>query len=136
MKRFETLLLALLLWGGIAASAQSVSLKVSEDIPEDARDVLVVRFTQMLKIGGITIEEEAEPFVVSAEIVSEMDVPGSIPQKGLSIQITAEAAKEKEVFAVKGVGNDAEDAFERAAKQILPKSKAATAFLEKVKSHL
>ncbi len=136
MKRFETLLLALLLLGGIAASAQSVSLRVSEDIPEDARNVLVVRFTQMLKIGGFTIEDDATPFVVSAEIVSEMDVPGSIPQKGLSIQITAEAAKEKEVFAVKGVGNDAEDAFERAAKQILPKSKAATAFLEKVKSHL
>ena len=70
-----------------------------------------------------------------------METPGYARETALSIDIRAYIVRGEETLVentwqVKGVGADEADAWLRAAKMILPKSKAAQAFMEEVKSKL
>ena len=140
MMKKMILLAAILLLSG-AAFAQSLSLNVPENVPEAAREVLVQRFTQMLQGAGMTVSEEGETLFVEGKVADRMETPGSASQTALSIEIRAYVLRGGEVLVentwpVKGVGADEADAWVRAAKQILPRSKAAEAFIETLKSKL
>ena len=139
MKRFLLLAAAALL--SVAVSAQTLSLKVPENVPEAAREVLVQRFTQMLQGAGVEVGEAGETLIVEGVVTDRMETPGSSSQTALSIDIKASLVRDGEVLVentwpVKGVGSDADDAWLRAAKQILPRSKAAQTFMDALKTKL
>ena len=78
---------------------------------------------------------------LEATVTDRVQTPGSSSQTALSIDLRAFVSRGEEVLAentwpLKGVGADEADAWLRAAKQVLPRSKAAQAFLEEVKSKL
>jgi hypothetical protein len=137
MKRFLLLAAAALL--SVAVSAQTLSLKVPENVPEAAREVLVQRFTQMLQGAGVAVGESGETLIVEGIVTDRMETPGSSSQTALSIDIKARVVRGDEVLVentwpVKGVGADENDAWLRAAKQILPRSKAAQTFTDALKT--
>ena len=137
MKKLFLLAAAALL--SVAVSAQTLSLKVPENVPEAAREVLVQRFTQMLQGAGVTVGETGETLIVEGTVTDRMETPGSASQTALSIDIRACLVRDGEVLVentwpVKGVGSDEEDAWLRAAKQILPRSKAAQTFMDTLKT--
>ena len=139
MKRFLLLAAAALL--SVAVSAQTLSLKVPENVPEAAREVLVQRFTQMLQGAGMEVGEAGETLIIEGIVTDRMETPGSSSQTALSIDIKASVVRDGEVLVentwpVKGVGSDADDAWLRAAKQILPRSKAAQTFMDALKTKL
>ena len=139
MKRIILLAASLLLGG--AVFAQTLSLNVPENVPEAAREVLVQRFTQMLQGAGMTVSEGGETLFIEGKVSDRMETPGSASQTALTIEIRAYVLRGGEVlmentWPVKGVGSDEADAWVRAAKQILPRSKAAEAFIETLKSKL
>jgi hypothetical protein len=139
MKRFLLLAAAALL--SVAVSAQTLSLKVPENVPEAAREVLVQRFTQMLQGAGVEVGEAGETLIVEGIVTDRMETPGSSSQTALSIDVKASLVRDGEVLVentwpVKGVGSDADDAWLRAAKQILPRSKAAQTFMDALKTKL
>ena len=139
MKRFLLLAAAALL--SVAVSAQTLSLKVPENVPEAAREVLVQRFTQMLQGAGVEVGEAGETLIVEGIVTDRMETPGSSSQTALSIDVKASLVRDGEVLVentwpVKGVGSDADDAWLRAAKQILPRSKAAQTFRDALKTKL
>ena len=139
MKRFLLLAAAALL--SVAVSAQTLSLKVPENVPEAAREVLVQRFTQMLQGAGMEVGEAGETLIVEGIVTDRMETPGSSSQTALSIDVKASLVRDGEVLVentwpVKGVGSDADDAWLRAAKQILPRSKAAQTFMDALKTKL
>ena len=131
MKRFFAV--TTLVFVTIAAMAQSYSISISGDIPGEAKELLTQRFTQMLEGGGFTVEADAQPLEVTASINESMTTPGSMSQKVLVLDIKAAVGEVEEIFTVKGVGKDTEDAWLRAVKQVLPSSRAAKEFLQKLK---
>ena len=139
MKKLILLAAGVLL--SVAMDAQVLSLKVPESVPEAAREMLVQRFTQMLQGGGVTMEDGGETVFIEAAVTSQMETAGSSPQTALTIDIRAFVDRDGEVLVentwpVKGVGADEADAWLRAAKMILPKSKAAQTFVEELKTKL
>ena len=137
MKKLFLLAAAALL--SVAVSAQTLSLKVPENVPEAAREVLIQRFTQMLQGAGVTVGEEGETLIIEGVVTDKMETPGSASQTALSIDIRASLVRDGEVLVenswpAKGVGSDEEDAWLRAAKQILPRSKAAQTFMDALKT--
>ena len=137
MKKLILMAAAALLGG--AAFGQTLSLKVPENVPEAAREVLVQRFTQMLQGAGVTVGEEGETLFIEGTVTDRMETPGSASQTALNIDIRAYMVRGGQVLVentwpVKGVGSDEADAWVRAAKQILPRSKAAETFVEQLKA--
>ena len=114
------------------AYAQDYKIVTDASIPADAAQVLVQRFTQMLSSGGFTVSEEgADVIRLIPTITSKMEVSDS--QLALSVDLKATVGEVSEVFPIKGVGENEADAWVRAAKTILPRSKAAQGFVEKLK---
>ena len=137
MKKMILMAAAVLLSG--AAFGQTLSLKVPETVPEAAREVLVQRFTQMLQGAGVTVGDGGETLFIEGKVTDRMETPGSASQTALNIDIRAYMLRGGEVLVentwpVKGVGADEADAWLRAAKQILPRSKPAEAFMEQLKT--
>ena len=137
MKKMILMAAAALLSG--AAFGQTLSLKVPDTVPEAAREVLVQRFTQMLQGAGVSVSEGGETLFIEGTVTDRMETPGSASQTALNIDIRAYMLRGGEVLVentwpVKGVGADEADAWLRAAKQILPRSKAAEAFMEQLKT--
>ena len=137
MKKLILMAAAALLGG--AAYGQTLSLKVPENVPEAAREVLVQRFTQMLQGAGVTVGEGGETLFIERTVTDRMETPGSASQTALNIDIRAYMVRGGQVLVentwpVKGVGSDEADAWVRAAKQILPRSKAAETFVEQLKA--
>ncbi len=118
---------------GLALQAQSYKLVLPEGIPADAAKVLEQRFTQMLQGSGITLADDGAPLTVTAQVVSRVETPGSMSQTALTIDLVAKAGEAVATFPVKGVGEGDADAWLRAVKQLLPKSKSALEFVEKLK---
>ena len=128
-KLFVTLALLL---SFACAYAQDYKIVADASIPADAAQVLVQRFTQMLTSGGFTVSEEgADVIRLIPTITSKMEVSDS--QLALSVDLKATVGEVSEVFPIKGVGENEADAWVRAAKTILPRSKAAQGFVEKLK---
>ena len=138
---FKKMLLLAAMLLPMTLGAQTLSLKVPDSVPEAAREVLVQRFTQMLQGAGLSVGEGGETLFLEATVTDRMETPGSSSQTALSIDLRAFGSPDGNVLVentwpLKGVGADEADAWLRAAKQILPRSKAAQAFLEDVKSKL
>ena len=131
MKRIVSILCLLLV--ATVLQAQSFKLVFSDSVPEGVRPLLEQRFTQMLQAGGLTLSEEGAPLLVDAKVTSRMVTPGSMSQVALTIDLTAKAGEVAETFPLKGVGEGEADAWLRAVKQLLPKSKSALSFIEKLK---
>lgn len=124
---------ALLLLTVLGLRAQTYVIRTEGEIPQEAEKVLVQRFTQMLEAGGLTVSEAGTPLTVGFEVKDRMETPGSMSQVALQLEIKAAAGEVVEVFPVKGVGENEADAWLRAVKQLLPRSKAARSFVEKLK---
>lgn len=118
---------------GLALQAQSYKLVLADDIPADAAKVLEQRFTQMLQGSGITWADDGAPLSVTAKVTSRVETPGSMSQTALTIELVAKAGDAVATFPVKGVGESDADAWIRAVKQLLPRSKNALEFVEKLK---
>lgn len=127
-KLFVTLALLL---SFACAYAQDYKLVADDAIPSEAAAVLVQRFTQMLEAGGFTVGEEgAQVITLTPTVTGRTEVSGQV---ALTVDLTAAVGKVQEVFPLKGVGENEADAWLRAVKQILPRSKAAQNFVEKLK---
>ena len=118
---------------GLVLQAQSYKLVLPEGIPADAAKVLEQRFTQMLQGSGITLADDGAPLSVTAKVTSRVETPGSMSQTALTIDLVAKAGDVVATFPVKGVGEGDADAWLRAVKQLLPRSKTALEFVEKLK---
>ena len=134
-----TLVLALL--AAWAAAGQTCSVVVDPAVPEEAAEVLRQRFSQMLEAGGLTVVADGDvpTLWVQAVRTDRMEMPGDRKQVAVVLEVTARmesvAGGNEEVtgtFTVKGVGDDDADAWLRAVKQILPRSKAAQAFVKQL----
>ena len=111
--------------------AQDYKLVADDTIPSEAAAVLVQRFTQMLEAGGFTVGEEgADVITLTPTVTGRTEVSGQV---ALTMDLTAAVGKVQEVFPLKGVGENEADAWLRAVKQILPRSKAAQNFVVKLK---
>jgi hypothetical protein len=131
MKRIVSILFLLLTaW---ALNAQSFKLVFSDNIPADARALLAQRFEQMLKAGGLDVADDGELLMVEGKVTNRMETPGSMSQVVLHVDLIAKTAAVSETFSLKGVGEGDSDAWLRAVKQLLPKSKSALSFVEKLK---
>ena len=122
-----------LLAATLGLQAQSYKLVLPEGIPADAAKVLEQRFTQMLQGSGITWADDGAPLTVTAKVTSRVETPGSMSQTALTIDLVAKAGDAVATFPVKGVGESDADAWIRAVKQLLPRSKNALEFVEKLK---
>lgn len=134
MKRLITV--ALLSLFALTLSAQNVQLKFPESLSDDVRTILTQRFSQMLSSGGMTVGEEGSVVEISLAEVGRENAPGAVAQIVLQLEITASCGGVKEVFPLKGVGSDENDARLRAVKMLLPRSKSAQAFVECLKQSL
>ena len=126
----KLILVAGLLFSIICAHAQSYSFKADEAIPAEAASVLVQRFTQMLEAGGLKVVEGADVIALTPTITSRTEVSGQV---ALTIELKAAVGKVEEVFPLKGLGENEADAWQRAVKQILPRSKASQSCVETLK---
>ena len=118
---------------GFTLQAQSYKLVIASDIPADAVTVLHQRFTQMLEAGGLSVADDGAVLEIKAADISSMVVNPNQNQVMLDIALVAKTGEVSETFNIKGVGQGEADAWLRAVKQILPRSKAASQFLEKLK---
>ena len=127
----KILLSLFLLLGAFVLKAQDFKVVADASIPSDAAQVLVQRFTQMLEAGGLTVVEEgADVITLTPTVTDRTEVSGQV---ALTIDLKAVAGEVSEVFPIKGVGENEADAWQRAVKQILPRSKAAQSFVGKLK---
>ena len=108
--------------------AYAQDIRMGEEIPTSAAEILQPRLVQMLEAGGMA----ATPLTVTAVVRQQMETPGSMSQVALTLDLVLTSGEISETFPLKGVGNTVEDAWQRAVKQFLPKSKAAQNFLKKL----
>ena len=127
---------ALALLTALGVNAQGYRLVFTGDpVPEASQPVLRQRIQQMLDAFSLSLteEEDAPTLEVAATVTSRMETPGSLSQTALTIDLSLSAKGAKEVFSLKGVGANEADAWTRAAKMFLPRSKAAQSFAETLK---
>ena len=117
----------------VGVYAHDYKLVIPEEIPSEARTLLTQRFTQMLQGGGHAVVEEGTPVNVSFEILDRMETPGSMSQVALNIVVKAVCEGVKAEFPITGVGEDEADAWLRAVKRLLPRSKEAQKFVQELK---
>lgn len=117
----------------VFAQAQSYKLVMADNIPAAAAEVLQQRFTQMLSGSGLSVADEGKELAISAQITNREQTDGSLGQVALEIELVASAGDVSETFNLKGVGDSDEDAWLRAVKQLLPRSKNAQAFTSRLR---
>ena len=122
MKRVMLVLVSLLT--GLVAWAQNIT--IGENVPRAAVEVLQPRLVQMLQ--GVDA-----PLQVEGRIVKQLETPGSMSQVALEIELTLRSGEVVETFLLKGVGENEADAWVRAMKQFLPRSKSAQGFVARLK---
>lgn len=134
----KKILIAIVLFmASLTAWGQSFKLELDASIPEAAGQVLQQRFAQMLEAGGFKLvgpQEQADgTLTVTPHVLDKVDTDGSMSQVALNLELIVSDGKVQEVFPLKGLGTTLEDAWLRAAKQLLPRSKAAQAFVSQLK---
>lgn len=134
MKRLLTALL--LSFFALTLSGQTLQLNVTDQVSEDARTILTQRFIQMLDAVDLKVGEEGPVLEVSVKEVSREDAPGAVAQVAVQLEVTAACKGVSEVFPLKGVGSDVDDATLRAVKMLLPRSKTAQSFVQCLKQSL
>ena len=110
----------------IAAYAQSIH--IGDEIPASAAAILKPRLEQMLKDGGLADVN----LNVTAVVKEKTQVASGVV---LMLDLILCSGEVEEAFPLKGVGDNEADAYERAMKQFLPRSKAAQNFMDKLKNH-
>ncbi len=135
MKR---ILVALCMLWGLGLSAQSLRVQVDSLVPEAAAVVLLQRFTQMAEAGGMTVvaDEGTPVLLIQAVPADRMEMPGDGKQVAVVLSVSAVMEDVSGTFTVKGVGEGDADAWQRAARQILPHSKAARELASRLKEAL
>ena len=119
----------------VCVYARDYSIKVdTTSVPSAAKEVLVQRFTQMLESGGHTVSADGQEIFVYGEVLDRMETPGEMSQTALSVVVKAVCGAVEAEFSLKGVGEDEADAWLRAVKRLLPRSKEAQKFIEELKS--
>ena len=126
MKR---ILLTIILAVTAVLSAAGQNITISENIPESAAAILRPRLEAMLRSAGLT----ETPLEADATVTDRMETSGSITQLALTVELVLSSGEVRESFILKGIGSDEADAWQRAMKQFLPRSKATADFLEKLK---
>ena len=121
-KLFLTLVFLL---GALVAYAQDIN--ISDEIPAEAATILKPRLEQMLKDGGVA----DVTLNVTAVVKEKTQVAAGVV---LMLDLVLCSGEVEEAFPLKGVGDNEADAFQRAVKQFLPRSKAAQSFIEKLKN--
>ena len=132
MKRLVTAV-TLMILSVTCALARDYNIIVSEEIPAAAAEVLVQRFTQMLEDGGHSVSPDGTVITLTGEVLDSMNTPGSMSQVALNVAVTATCGSAVTVFQLKGVGEDEADAWLRAVKRLLPRSKEAQKFISELK---
>ena len=112
---------------GFCAAAQDITF--GDGIPASAVKILRPRMEAMLRSAGMA----DVPLKADAVVTDRMETSGSMAQTALTVNLILQSGEVRESFILKGVGDDEADAFERAMKQFLPRSKDVLAFLEKLK---
>lgn len=110
----------------IAAYAQNIH--IGDEIPASAAAILKPRLEQMLKDGGLADVS----LNVTAVVKEKTEVASGVV---LMLDLVLCSDPVEEAFPLKGVGDNEADAYERAVKQFLPRSKAAQNFMDKLKNH-
>ena len=123
----KVLITVALLMAGVVAWAQEMAF--GEEIPQAAVEVLQPRLMQMLQAGSVA----DAPLQVEARVVKQLETPGSMSQVALEIELTLRSGEVAETFILKGVGENEADAWVRAMKQFLPRSKSAQGFVAQLK---
>lgn len=130
--------LTMVLLSAVVAWGQHYRVVIDSVIPSPAAQVLQQRFAQMLEAGGLTVAADSAavmdgPMVrdltVTGRVTTRMDTPGEMSQVMLAVEVEASCGGEKASFPLKGVGDNETDAWLRAVKQLLPRSKAAQSFV-------
>ena len=121
-KLFLTLVL---LMGAWVAYAQDIN--IGKEIPAEAAAILKPRIEQMLKDGGVADVS----LNVTAIVKEKTQVASGVV---LVLDLILCSGEVEEAFPLKGVGDNEADAFQRAVKQFLPRSKAVQSFMEKLKN--
>ena len=75
---------------------------------------------------------ETRTLTVPGMVVSRMETAGELSQVMLAVEVEASCGDVQATFPLKGVGTNEEDAWLRAVKQLLPRSKAAQAFVSQL----
>jgi len=123
----KVLITVALLLMGLVAWAQNIT--IGENVPQAAVEVLQPRLMQMLQAGSVA----DAPLQVEARVVKQLETPGSLSQVALEIELTLRSGDAAETFLLKGVGENEADAWVRAMKQFLPRSKSAQGFVAQLK---
>ena len=126
----KKLLLSLALLLCFACAYAQDNIKMGEEIPAAAADILRPRLVQMLEAGGVA----DIPLEVSARITGKMETPGSMAQVALTLSLELRSGEVLEEVPLKGVGETEADAWQRAMKQFLPKGKSAQNFIKNLKN--
>ncbi len=121
-KLFLTLVLLMGTW---VAYAQDIN--IGKEIPAEAAAILRPRIEQMLKDGGVADVS----LNVTAIVKEKTQVASGVV---LVLDLILCSGEVEEAFPLKGVGDNEADAFQRAVKQFLPRSKAVQSFMEKLKN--
>ena len=91
----------------------------------------------MLEAGGIRAGADDAPVLhISATPTDRMEMPGDKAQVAVVLLVKAQLGTVSGTFTVKGVGDGDADAWQRAARQILPHSKAGRELVERLKDSL
>ena len=118
----------------VCVYARDYSIKIDTvSVPSAAQEVLVQRFTQMLEAAGHTVGDEGPVIHITGEVKDSMDTPGSMSQVALNVVVKATCGSAKAEFPLTGVGEDEADAWLRAVKRLLPRSKEAQKFVQELK---
>ena len=142
------LTVTMVLLSAVVAWGQHYRIVIDSVIPSPASEVLQQRFTQMLEAGGLivavdSVAADSEPadfvavgdgpmvrnLIVTGKIISRMETPGEMSQMMLAVDVEASCGLSSASFPLKGVGDNETDAWLRAVKQLLPRSKAAQSFI-------
>ena len=114
----------------VCVYARDYSIKVdTTSVPSAAKEVLVQRFAQMLEAGGHSVSADGPEILISGEVKDRMETPGSMSQVALSVVVKASCGIAGAEFPLKGVGEDEADAWLRAVKRLLPRTKEAQIFV-------
>ena len=138
-ERFTQMLQA----GGLTVVADTVTvaqaLTAQEKVAGNGSQALSVQE----KVGNgansqaLTVQDgapvpETRTLTVQGKVVKRMETAGELSQVMLAVEVEASCGDVQATFPLKGVGTNEEDAWLRAVKQLLPRSKAAQAFVSQL----
>jgi len=103
----------------------SQALSVQEKVGNGAN-------SQALTVQDGAPVPETRTLTVQGKVVKRMETAGELSQVMLAVEVEASCGDVQATFPLKGVGTNEEDAWLRAVKQLLPRSKAAQAFVSQL----